>query len=86
MTIPADILAILESSRLPLTLSDIAQDVAVMPIARGEPMRIVNVKEVAEEVNRLVRGGKVQSGLTDGGSELVYRIKVERGLTQRSLL
>lgn len=88
MTLRADILAVLESSKLPLTIGDIIQDASVMPVARGEPMRKGIEREVREEVNRLVRTGQVVSSARRNvyGSELVYQLKVEKKATQRSLL
>lgn len=82
-----DVFAVIESSRLPLVMSDIIQDVAVLPVGRGEPMWRVKPTAIAAEVERLIKQGKVESGTADGGSELVYRLKQDkkRPNTQKDL-
>lgn len=70
-----DVFAVIQSSRLPMSLEDIVQDVNVMPIGRGEKRGTASAKQIKCELDRLIKRELIQSGIEDGGAELLYRLK-----------
>lgn len=80
-----DIIEVIESSRVPMTLAEIWADVRVWPIPRGEPMRSVDFESVRNEVAALVESEQVDE--IAHKPESIYRIRreVKKEITQRTL-
>lgn len=61
-----DLLEIVQSSRLPLSPEDIAQDARIWPIHRGEQMRSVSTDAVRAELKKLAAAQRIERIEHDG--------------------